>query len=183
MGNALFSAFNQQQYTVLDSPLLPAGKCHQLTVEPRVATSHRHQHTALEHNQLRIGDCLGRESMFVAKLKAKNVARQIEAADLATTVTKYLRSPHDTADDLVGVISSSPSPKISASEGNGIAAPIMCMVSTKGFCLARALTASGETRCVEIKGRDELIWTAAWRSMTLNLQCNGNTQPGADKFR
>ena len=82
-GNACFAYFNKNWG-------IPTGCCH--------------QHSALDHNHLRIGNGLGRESMFVAKLKAEYVARQMEATYLETTVAKYLRRPHDT-DGLVGVIS------------------------------------------------------------------------------
>jgi hypothetical protein len=41
-----------------------------------------------------------------AKLKAENVAWQIEAADLTTTVAEDLIRPHAATDDLIGVVGS-----------------------------------------------------------------------------
>ena len=98
--------------------------------------------------------------MLVAKLKTENIAWQIEAADLAATVAEDFIRPHTAADDLIGVVGRL---AFAVSEGNDIVAPIMCMASINGFCFARSLT--GETRCVEIAGRDDTVWVAVWASM------------------
>ena len=59
---------------------------------------------ALDDQDVRVGDRLGREGVLVAHLEAENVARQVEGADLAAAVVQDLVGADRAADDLVEVL-------------------------------------------------------------------------------
>ena len=60
--------------------------------------------TALDHQDLAVSDRLRRKRVLLASLETENVARQMEAADLPTSVDQHLVGPHRPAHDLVEVV-------------------------------------------------------------------------------
>jgi len=69
-----------------------------------VARRERHHGAALDDEDARLADRLGREGMLVLKLEAEDVAGHVESLDLAAAVSEDLVDADRSADHLVEVL-------------------------------------------------------------------------------